>query len=844
MKLKSPLLWIAGSILLFILIGFAYASPVLNGKALFQHDIVQYRGGAEEMLQYREKFGKETYWTDSMFGGMPTFQTGARFPGDIIKNADNLLMSFPKPVNYLVALFAGFFLLGMVTLRNWKYALLGATFFGMSTYFYIIIAAGHNGKVHTIAYFAPLLAGVILLYFRRKYTAGFIVTAIALALQLSANHPQMTYYLFMALGVLFLSEIIRTARLHKDWKHFAKATGLMAAACLFAVGMNAQRLMANKEYVKATVRGEKILPAENGADDAHGMDKESILNWSYGKFETLNLMVPRLMGGGSNEAGTEKTMEKVQSWVQDNVQTQEQMNRIAQGFGSLGYWGDQPGTSGPAYQGAVVVFLGILGLVFAHRKYRYWILGSVVLSILLAWGKNFLWLSDLFIDFVPLYNKFRAPSSILVIPELLLPLAAILGLYRLLSQTDMPASMKTRRLLITSGSVLGVLLLLLAGGSMLDFSTDAEKQFLPDGLLTIITDGRKSMYYTDLAVTVFFVIALSALLYFGIQKKIKKEWVLLLIGILSFSDLWTVNKRYLNNSNFIDKSIAENPFITEKSDYLEEKVAQNPELQSILASAPVNATLQNIRTADPSHYRIFNQTLPTFNETNTSYFGSSVGGYHAVKLRRYDDMINAYFYTEDPAMRSAAAEMLNMLNTRYILSGDVSQPQVIKNPEANGNAWFVSEIKTVQTPKEELLQSGKVSTKTTAILHQEESKKAGIQASQNATGSKIQMLSYLPNEITYLAETPQKALAVFSEIYYPYGWKAFIDDKETDILRANYLLRALPVPQGKHKIKFVFEPESLQTGKTVSLASTLLFVLAAGALLFFEYKKRNLRKTS
>lgn len=347
MTKNKNILYVAIALVAFIILALAYANPVISGKELVQPDIVHYKGGAKELLDYRAEYGKETYWSDAMFGGMPTYQTGAQFRGDLIKYVDNVLNFLPKPANYLFLLFSGFFFLGMVVTRNWKYALLGATFFGLSTYFYIIIAAGHNGKVHTIAYFAPLLAGILLVYIRKKYVLGFIATALFMGLQMAANHPQMTYYLFIGLGFLFISEIVRAATGKTEWKHVLISSGIVGLAIVLGVGMNSQRIMANAEYVKETTRGKQILNNEKHSSENSGLDKESITAWSYGKLETLNLFIPRLMGGASQEEGSQAMMDKIQQEVQAQNPSEEEMNRISQGFVSLSYWGDQPGTSGP-----------------------------------------------------------------------------------------------------------------------------------------------------------------------------------------------------------------------------------------------------------------------------------------------------------------------------------------------------------------------------------------------------------------------------------------------------------------------------------------------------------------
>lgn len=836
---NKNLIYTAVCLIVFIVLALAYANPVISGKSLIQPDIVHYKGGAKELLDYRANNENETYWSNSMFGGMPTYHTGAQFRGDVIKKIDDVLMFLPKPANYLFLLFAGFFLLGIVATRNWKYALLGATFFGLSTYFYIIVAAGHNAKLHTIAYFAPLLAGILLVYIRKKYILGFIVTALFMGLQISANHPQMTYYLFIALAFLFISELIRAVRKKTPMKHFLISSGVLALAFAIGVGMNAQRLLANAEYVKETTRGKQILNTDRHSPESSGLDKESITMWSYGKLETLNLFIPRLMGGGSQEEGSDKMMAEVQQLVQDNVKSQQEMDMISKGFGSLTYWGDQPGTSGPAYQGAVVIFLAILGFFFAWKKYRYWILGASVLTILLAWGHNFAPLTNFFIDVVPLYNKFRAPSSILVVVELLFPFIAILGLYRFYNDEKLTADYKKKILTYVSASVLGLLLILIIfGKGLLGFHTDNEKQYLPPYLLDYLIGERFSMFRGDAIKALIFVLITAAILWFSIKQKISQNVALIVIGLVSLFDLWSVNKRYLNEGNFADKAFAENPFITENSDFLTGKASENPYIQGLLSQVNINKTLEEISSKDQTHYRIYNQTLGPFNETNTSYFKSSVGGYSAAKLRRYDDVINHYFMEMDTVK---VPRILNLLNAKYMIFGNAEQPQAVANANANGNAWFVSDVKFVNTPNEEIDAIGVIDSKKTAVVaNSDKNYFSGKQIVPDSTAH-IDLKKYQPNELEYssVSKTPQ--LAVFSEIYYPKGWKMFIDGKEVPYIKADYLLRAVHVPAGSHTLKMVFEPEVIKTGKMISMAVFGLFLLLAALGIWFLVKNRERR---
>lgn len=842
MAKNRNIIYVGLCLLFFVLLAIVYANPVLSGKALIQPDIVHYKGGAKELLDYRAQNPDETYWSNAMFGGMPTYHTGSQFRGDLIKKVDDILMFLPKPANYLFLLFAGFFLLGIVATRNWKYALLGATFFGLSTYFYIIISAGHNGKVHTIAYFAPLLAGILLVFIRKKYILGFIVTALFMGLQISANHPQMTYYLFIALAFLFLSELIRAIQKKTPWNHFLISSGVLALAFVIGVGMNSQRLLANAEYVKETTRGKQILNNDRHSSEKSGLDRETITAWSYGKLETLNLFIPRLMGGGSQEEGSDRMMADVQQLVQDNVQSQQEMDRISKGFSSLTYWGDQPGTSGPAYQGAVVIFLAILGFFFAWKKYRYWILGASVLTILLAWGHNFAPLTNFFIDVVPLYNKFRAPSSILVVVELLFPLIAILGLYRFYNDDKLTADYKKKILTYVTTSVAGLLLILLVfGKGLLGFHTATEKQYLPPYLLDYLTGERFSMFRTDAILALVYVLITAAVLWFSMNRKLSQNVALIIIGIVSLFDLWSVNQRYLNSGNYVEKSFADNPFLTESSDFLSGKAAENPYIKGLISQVNVNKVLADISENDKTHYRIYNQTLGTFSETNTSYFKSSIGGYSAAKLRRYDDVINHYFNQMDTVK---VPRILNMLNAKYMIFGDSNEPQAMINAGANGNAWFVSDVKFEKTPDDEINAIGEIDNKKTAVVHASDQNYFDGKTMSADSTAFIDLTKYQPNEIEYKTESKTPQLAVFSEIYYPKGWKMFVDNQEVPYIKANYLLRAVHVPAGKHTVKMVFEPAVIKTGKMISTTVFILFILLSLLGIWWLFKHKGKEETT
>jgi len=831
---NKNILLIILSISLFAIIALAYTNPVLIGKELIQPDIVHYKGGASELIKHRLETGKETYWSNAMFGGMPTYQTGARFSGDLIRNLDKALNFLPRPANYIFLLFSGFFFLGMVVIRNWKYAFLGATLFGLSTYFYIIIAAGHNAKVHTIAYFAPLLASMILVYIRKKYLLGFVLTSLFMALQINANHPQMTYYLFLGLVFFFISEFVIIVLKRKRCRHFFLSTTIIGLSMILGLGMNSQRILANSEYVKESIRGKQILSTpEKGKKN--GLDKSSITMWSYGKLETLNLFIPRIMGGASQEKGSEHMMEKIRDLIEHNATSQREIDNIRQGLNSLTYWGEQPMTSGPAYQGAVVIFLTLLGFFFAPSRYKWWILASSVLIIMLSWGKNFMLLTDFFIEHIPIYNKFRAPSSILVVIEFLFPLIAMFGIYNLFHNYKISKEYKQKILINTSLIVIGItLFLILLGKKILGFHTEIEGIYLPNYLLNYLINERYLIFKSDAIKAILYVIITFLSLFFAIKYKINKNIALIIIGLVSFLDLWTVNKRYLNNDNFTNSLFVKNPFITEVTDHNNLDFVRNSYLESLLYQSPVNKSLENIAKSDTGSYRVYNTILGTFSETNTSNFVHSIGGYSAVKLRRYDDIINRYFSS------NANKEILNMLNAKYILSIGDSNISIDKNTDANGPAWFVSDIKIVDSPDEEIELISKVDTKKIAIIGKEYEKYFNTKPIQTDDNSKIEITKYFPNEIVYNSTSKAPQLAIFSEIYYPHGWKFYIDGKEKDYIKANYLLRAIYVPEGNHEIKMIFDPKVIHTGKIISYSSVgILVFLSIFGIWFRKYSKNK-----
>ncbi|MGM5630863.1 YfhO family protein [Apibacter raozihei] len=833
MKKNSYILPIIGCLVIFTIISFAYFTPLLSGKYISQPDIIHYKGGAHELEEYRKAHGEDTYWSNSMFGGMPTYQMGANYPADIIKSLDRLLRYFPTPANYLFLLLSGFFLLGMVWLKNWKYALLGSIMFAFSTYFFIIIGAGHNAKVHTVAYFAPFVAGVYLLY-EKKYVWGFILTTLFLSLQIAANHPQMTYYLFMALAIFGIIQLIQTIQT-KTFKSFGISTGLLLSAFIFSLGMNSSRLLSTYEYSKETTRGksELTINKDNTSNTNHGLDTDYITHWSYGILETVNLFIPNFMGGGNNEKSFKP--EHLQPALQENIRSEQEYANFQKSFNGS-YWGEQPGTVGPAYQGAVVIFLSVLALFFYRSKYKWWLLTATLLSFLLAWGKNFSVFTDFMIQYFPMYTKFRAVSSALVVAEFTIPLLALLGVYSYFKDEQFSAEYKKKYLLIISGIVLGILLIFyFFGFSLFKFHTNLEGETISSAILEAIRKDRYELFEADVLRTFIFVLLTSAFLYLSQIRQFKSEYVVFALAALSLIDLWGVNKRYLNDENFVDKQLYKNPFPTEITENQMQKAESDPALARIVNAVPVNQVLEAIKEKDQAHYRVYNLLLSPFNETNTSYFHQSIGGYHGAKLQRYQDIID--FYLSD----SINLPILDMLNTKYIITAD-SVIRPIPNPNNNGNAWFVKDVIFAKNADEEISMLGKIDNKKQAVINSKFQKDLSISPLKD-TLSSIELIEYEPNHLTYSSNSKSEQLAVFSEIYYPHGWNAYIDDKPTTIYQADYILRALKIPAGKHTINFKFEPSVIQKGKIITLLSFVLFIILSGGLLFWKYKKNEIVKT-
>ncbi len=874
MKNKN-IIFSAVAILLFAVLAIIYCSPVLGDNSIIQPDIVNYKGSAEEMHKFQEQTGENIYWSNAMFGGMPTYQTGAQYENDFIKGIDRVLRFLPRPADYILLLFSGFFILGMVLFRNWKYALAGSIFFALGAYFYIIIGAGHNAKVHAIAYFAPLVAGIILLY-QRKYILGFLLTALFMGLELSANHPQMTYYLFLVMLVYFVFELVNAFK-SKEIKSFAISTGLLVAACLIGVGLNSTRLLTTYEYSQETIRGKSDLTILQ--DKKEGLDHDYITHWSYGKLETFNLFIPNFMGGASQpkEENLKNYIAEIQK-QQHLIDLNDQFN--AKAFDYLAtspvstYWGDQPGTSGPAYQGAIVVFLFFLGLFLVRNKwakYKWWLLTATVLSIILAWGKNFAGLTDFMIDYFPFYDKFRAVSSMLVMAEFTMPLLAALTLYVFFKDESLTDEFKKKILLYAGGGIVGLLIIFyLFGGSLFGFSTEYDlqskqqylelvKEYNPqaygtwDTLLNnvnkALVQDRIDMFKADTLRTLLFVLLTLGLLFLYQLKKIKNSLIVILgIAGLALVDGWQVDKRYLNDENFVDKMFVDNPFPTQFSSKLMNGAKENYHLASIAQKVPFNKSLDSLRKADKTQYRVFDNVFSTFNDATTSYFVNSIGGYHGAKLHNYQDVIDLYFSGSEKSKQLGVSQahtqrILNLLNTKYFVHGNPNSPLVQQNNEAFGNAWLVSDVKWVQNANDEIVALKDVDLKRTVVLESNQKNQVG-KAFVPETNSSIQLASYQPDKLVYKTNISSPKIAVFSEIYYPHGWSVKVDGKEREILKADYFLRAVQLEKGDKEIVMEFNPRSVKTGNTLTLVFNVIFVLLILGGGFYGWKNRKEKNSS
>ncbi|MDG1375172.1 MAG: YfhO family protein [Flavobacteriaceae bacterium] len=770
-------------ILGFILVAVLYFNPVLKGKMIYQSDIVQYTGMAKQQIDFRDAYDAESYWTNSAFGGMPTYQLGAKYPHNYIKKLDLTLRFLPRPADYLFLYLLGFYILLLVLKVDYKVAILGALAFGFSTYLIIILGVGHNSKAHAIAYMPLVLSGIILTY-QKRYFLGFVLTAVASGLELVTNHFQMTYYLGFLILILAISYLIQAIKA-KELPAFFKASAVLLFAAVLAFGMNATNLMATSEYAKESTRGKSeltILPDGSVKIPTTGLDRDYITQFSYGKLESFNLLIPRFMGGGhSEDIGKESETYKAVRALGASPLEALQISKKAPM-----YWGDQPIVEAPAYVGAVVIFLFVLSLFLYYGRFKWWLIAGVLMSLLLSYGKNLGFLTDFFIDHVPLYNKFRAVSSIQVILELCIPLLATLGLGRLFHK-DLSLETKLDALKKSLGIVAGLtILFLIFKNSLFDFVGMSDRQF-NESLVEALRRDRSAIFTEDALRTLLFVCAVGSVIFAYLKQKMTQNTTIVILGIILVFDLLGVDRRYVNNDNFVPTIQVDRPY---------------------QASAIDKEILK-----DTSHFRVFDMSD---NSTKASYFHNSIGGYHAAKLQRFNDLQEFYIDKNN-------FEVLNMLNTKYIIYQN-KQGEVLyfENEEVNGNAWFIDAVETVETPDDEILALGKINTKTTAIANASELKSKRF--AKDSTASIVLVENKL-NYLAYETKNNEDGFAVFSEVYYKNGWEVTIDGDEVDHYNVDYVLRGLEIPKGEHTVVFTFNPAVVNTGSNIALGSTILLVL-------------------
>ena len=812
-------------VIIFAVISFAYFFPAdVDGRILYRHDASAGRGAGQETAEYHERTGKVSRWTNATFSGMPTYQTAPSYKSVSVLNqaVKAYHLWLPENVWYVFAYLLGFYIL----LRAYDFrralAVLGSVIWAFSSYFFIIIAAGHIWKVMALAYLPPLIAGIVLSY-RGKYLWGFIVTAIFAAFEVDANHVQMTYYyLFIILFMIiaYLADAVRK----KTMKQFMKATAVCAAGALIGVLMNISNLYHTWQYAQESMRGKSELVKKNAANQTNsGLDRDYITQWSYGVDETWTLLVPNTKGGASVPLAANTEAMKI---------ADPNFMQIYQQLGQ--YWGEQPGTSGPVYVGAFVLMLFVLGLFIVKGPTKWALLAATVLSVLLSWGRNFMPFTNFFLDYVPMYSKFRTVASILVIAEFTIPLLAMMTLKKIVDEPDI-LTKKIKYVYISFGLTAGIALLFALMPTLFfsDFISSSEMQALKSipaeyltPLLSNLRSIRESIFTADCWRSFWIIVIGTLCIFLYKMKKLRVEFMMIAITVLCLADMWQVNKRYLNDGMFVEKSVREQ-------------------------AQPMTQTDRQILQDKALDYRVLNFASNTFNENETSFYHKSIGGYHAAKLRRYQELIDAYISPEMqktmPAIAQAGGDMtkvngnsifpvLNMLNAKYfIVPLQSNQTVAIQNPYVYGNAWFVDKITYVKNANEELDGLGKLDLRHEAIADARFRSQLGESKAQDST-SIVKITAYEPNQLTYDVRSATGGIVVFSEIFYP-EWTATVDGKAVELGRVNYVLRALNVDKGHHTVVLTFDPKSVKNTETLAYLSygVLLLVVLLGV--YFKRKE-------
>lgn len=811
-------------VIIFAVISFAYFFPAdLDGRILYRHDSSAGRGAGQETAEYHERTGKVSRWSNATFSGMPTYQTAPSYQSVSVLNqaVKAYHLWLPENVWYVFAYLLGFYILLRAFDFRQSLAALGSIVWAFSSYFFIIIAAGHIWKVMALAYLPPMIAGIVLAY-RGKYLWGFIVTAIFAAFEVDANHVQMTYYYLFIILFMIIAYLVDAIR-KKRMAQFVKATAVCAAGALIGILMNISNLYHTWQYAQESMRGKSELVKKDAANQtSSGLDRDYITQWSYGVDETWTLLVPNAKGGASVPlAANTEAMKKADP---NFMQIYQQLGQ---------YWGDQPGTSGPVYVGAFVLMLFILGLFIVKGPIKWALLAATILSILLSWGHNFMPFTNIFLDYIPMYSKFRTVASILVIAEFTIPLLAMMALKKIVDEPEL-LTKKAKFVYISFGLTGGIALLFALMPTLFfsDFISSQELEAfksIPAEYLSPLESNlrsiRESIFTADCWRSFWIIVIGTLLLFLYKFKKLKAEYMVGAIAILCLIDMWQVNKRYLNDEMFVEKSVREQ-------------------------AQPMTQTDRQILQDKSLDYRVLNLASNTFNENETSYYHKSIGGYHAAKLRRYQELIDAYISPEMqkmmPAIAKAGGDMtkvdgdslfpvLNMLNAKYfIVPLQANQTVAIENPYVYGNAWFVDKVTYVKNANEELDTLGKLNLRHEAVADARFQSQLGESKNQDST-SIVKLTAYEPNQLTYDVRSATGGIVVFSEIFYP-EWTATVDGKAVEIGRVDYVLRALNVDKGHHKVVLTFDPKSVKQTETVAYLSYGVLLLV---VLFAVYFKRK-----
>ena len=811
-------------VIIFAVISFAYFFPAdLDGRILYRHDSSAGRGAGQETAEYHERTGKVSRWSNATFSGMPTYQTAPSYQSVSVLNqaVKAYHLWLPENVWYVFAYLLGFYILLRAFDFRQSLAALGSIVWAFSSYFFIIIAAGHIWKVMALAYLPPMIAGIVLAY-RGKYLWGFIVTAIFAAFEVDANHVQMTYYYLFIILFMIIAYLVDAIR-KKRMAQFVKATAVCAAGALIGILMNISNLYHTWQYAQESMRGKSELVKKDAANQtSSGLDRDYITQWSYGMDETWTLLVPNAKGGASVPlAANTEAMKKADP---NFMQIYQQLGQ---------YWGDQPGTSGPVYVGAFVLMLFILGLFIVKGPIKWALLAATILSILLSWGHNFMPFTNFFLDYIPMYSKFRTVASILVIAEFTIPLLAMMALKKIVDEPEL-LTKKAKFVYISFGLTGGIALLFALMPTLFfsDFISSQELEAfksIPAEYLSPLESNlrsiRESIFTADCWRSFWIIVIGTLLLFLYKFKKLKAEYMVGAIAILCLIDMWQVNKRYLNDEMFVEKSVREQ-------------------------AQPMTQTDRQILQDKSLDYRVLNLASNTFNENETSYYHKSIGGYHAAKLRRYQELIDAYISPEMqkmmPAIAKAGGDMtkvngdslfpvLNMLNAKYfIVPLQANQTVAIENPYVYGNAWFVDKVTYLKNANEELDTLGKLNLRHEAVADARFQSQLGESKNQDST-SIVKLTAYEPNQLTYDVRSATGGIVVFSEIFYP-EWTATVDGKAVEIGRVDYVLRALNVDKGHHKVVLTFDPKSVKQTETVAYLSYGVLLLV---VLFAVYFKRK-----